>query len=97
MAESGYYPAGTEYNPNAPWNQKDSEPVEVSVCVSVTLSKTVKVKVDDYVAEDNEASGSDIPFNFSDCNLREAVCQQIALPNEKFPDWTVDDFEVMLE
>ena len=97
MSESGYYPIGTEHNPNAPWNQSDPKPVEVSVCVSITLSKTVKVKLEDYTVEENEASDSDISFNFSDCNLREAVSQQVSLPNEKFPDWTVDDFEVVLE
>ena len=91
MTESGYYPSGTEHDPNAPWNQPDPQLLEVSVCVSITLSKTVKIKVCDYnIEEDN------LP-NFSDCNLKEAVSQQVSLPNEKFPDWTVDDFEVILE
>ena len=47
MSESGYYPAGAEYDTNAPWNQIDPEPQEVEVTISMTISKTVKVKVTD--------------------------------------------------
>ena len=39
MTENGYYPLGTEHNPNAPWNQSDPEPVKVEVVISQTLSR----------------------------------------------------------
>ena len=43
MSESGYYPAGAEYDPRAPWNQVEPKPKKVEVTVSITLSKTVEV------------------------------------------------------
>lgn len=108
MAESGYYPAGAEHDPNAPWNQKDIPEREVEVTVSVTLSKTLKIKVSDYTV-DSEGN-----VDYSDCNLREAVENQIILPQEAYKyvnpytfnkhetiedlsNWDVDDFEVILE
>ena len=108
MAESGYYPAGAEHDPNAPWNQEDIPEREVEVTVSVTLSKTLKIKVSDYTV-DSEGN-----VDYSDCNLREAVENQIILPQEAYKyvnpytfnkheiiedlsNWDVDDFEVILE
>ena len=108
MAESGYYPAGAEHDPNAPWNQEDIPEIEVEVTVSVTLSKTLKIKVSDYTV-DSEGN-----VDYSDCNLREAVENQIILPQEAYKyvnlytfnkhetiedlsNWDVDDFEVILE
>ena len=41
------YPIGSD-TPDAPWNQIDPEPQEVEVTISMTISKTVKVKVTDY-------------------------------------------------
>ena len=46
--ESGYYPPGAEFDPRAPYNQVDLPEKEIEVTISVTLSKTVKVTVDDY-------------------------------------------------
>lgn len=108
MAESGYYPAGAEHDPNAPWNQEDIPEREVEVTVSVTISKTLKIKVSDYTV-DSEGN-----VDYSDCNLREAVENQIILPQEAYKyvnpytfnkhetiedlsNWDVDDFEVILE
>ena len=108
MAESGYYPAGAEHDPNAPWNQEDIPEREVEVTVSVTLSKTLKIKVSDYTVD------SENNVDYSDCNLREAVENQIILPQEAYKyvnpytfnkhetiedlsNWDVDDFEVILE
>ena len=108
MAESGYYPAGAEHDPNAPWNQEDIPEREVEVTVSITLSKTLKIKVSDYTV-DSEGN-----VDYSDCNLREAVENQIILPQEAYKyvnpytfnkhetiedlsNWDVDDFEVILE
>ena len=38
---SGYYPAGAEHDPNAPYNQCDPPEVEVELTMSETLTKTV--------------------------------------------------------
>lgn len=87
MKESGYYPAGAEFDPNAPWNQSDPPEKEIDVLVSVTLSKTVKVKVSDYKVID---SGKDEDGNYfedidySDCDLKSVVESQVVLPNETY-------------
>lgn len=92
------YPLGADTK-GAPWNQEDPKPQEVEVTVSITLSKTVKIKVDDYTAEEDvdEDGGHYINYDFSECDLKFAVEEQVTLPNEEFSDWSVDDFEVILE
>lgn len=57
---------------------------EIEVCISITLSKTVKVKVDDYSVEEvvNEDNRVQLDYDFSKCDLKEAVKEQIILPNE---------------
>ena len=101
MIESGYYPVGAEYDPKAPWNQVDPEPRKVEVTVSITLSKTVEVEVTDYIAEEDydEDGYHGISYDYSECNLEQAVRNQVTLPNStgEFSDWTEDDFAVNLE
>ena len=67
---SGYYPAGAEYDPKAPWNQPPDVYKEVTVEVPVKL--TVDVTVTDYKdgidkqeLEDavHEALETEIPLN----------------------------------
>lgn len=91
------YPAGAEYDPNAPWNQVDPEPKKIEVTVSITLSKTVEVEVTDYIVkEDSDEDGNRIiNYDFSKCDLKQAVRDQITLPNDN--DWVEDDFEVIWE
>ena len=78
-------PVGTEYDPNAPWNQKDLPNKEIEVTVSVTLSKNIKIKVNDYTITD---SGKDEDgdyyeeIDYSDCDLKSAVESQYILPQE---------------
>lgn len=93
------YPIGAD-NDLAPWNQEDNPEREIEVTVSVTLSKTIKVKVSDYEVTN---SGKDEDGNYfeevdySNCDLKEAVINQELLPQDKCPDWEVDDFEAVLE
>ena len=106
------YPCGTD-EPNAPWNQVDNTEREIDVTVSVTLSKTVKIKVSDYEITD---SGKDEDGEYfedidcSNCDLKSAVEEQIVLPQsahmyvksnpkvrEDLSNWCVDDFEVILD
>lgn len=113
MIESGYYPTGTEHNPRAPWNEKDIPEKELEVCVSVTLSKTVKIKVSDYTIIDSGKDEDGEYFedvDYSDCDLKGAVEEQIILPQnayiymppqtkscEDLAGWNVDEFEVVEE
>ena len=70
---------------NAPWNQKENPEREIEVTVSVTLSKTIKVKVSDY---DIINSGKDEDgeyfedIDYSNCDLKGAVEKQIVLPQK---------------
>lgn len=95
------YPPGAANDINAPYNQVDPEPIEIEVTVSITLSKTVRIYVDDYIQEapevDEDGHYYQGNIDFSECNLCQAVEEQITLPNEKVEGWNVDDFEVVLE
>ena len=84
MIESGYYPPGAEFDPNAPYNQKELPEKEIEVTVSITLSKIVKIKVSDYTVYSIEADNGKCfdDIDYSDCNLKEAVEKQIYLPQE---------------
>ena len=94
------YPMGAD-TPNAPWNKIDPEPKKIKVTVSITLSKTVEVEVTDYTAEEdyNEDGYNGINYDYSECDLEQAVRDQVTLPNSvgEFNDWIEDDFEVNLE
>jgi hypothetical protein len=48
MRESGYYPPGAEFDPNAPWNQEDPSEVEVDVTASHTVSRDTTITTTDY-------------------------------------------------
>lgn len=94
------YPIGSD-TPDAPWNQVDTEPRKIEVTVSITLSKTVEIEVTDYTAEDDfdEDGYHGISYDYSECDLKKAVKDQVILPNSvgEFNDWIEDDFEVNLE
>lgn len=49
MIESGYYPAGSEFDPSAPWNEPVIPEKEFEVTCSQSLSKTVPVITDNYI------------------------------------------------
>ena len=94
------YPIGAD-TPNAPWNKIDPEPKKIKVTVSITLSKTVEVEVTDYTAEEDydEDGYNGINYDYSECDLEQAVRNQVTLPNSvgEFNDWVEDDFAVNLE
>lgn len=77
--ESGYYPPGAEYDSNAPYNQTELPEKDIEVTISVTLSKTVKVTVDDYKVERDDY-GKFLNYDFSECNVAQAVEDQVVLP-----------------
>lgn len=85
MTESGYYPPGAEHDPNAPWNQEELPEREIEVLVSITLSKTVKVKVSDYEIIDSGKDENNEYFediDYSNCDLKNAVKEQVVLPQD---------------
>ena len=106
------YPMGADTK-DAPWNQVDNPEREIEVTVSVTLSKTVKVRVSDYEITDSGKDEDGEYFeniDYSNCDLKGAVEEQIVLPqsayihvksnskvHEDLSNWCVDDLEVNLE
>ena len=76
------YPMGAD-TPDAPWNQVDNPEKEIEVLVSITLSKTFKVKVSDYDITDSGKDEDGEYFediDYSNCDLKGAVEEQIILP-----------------
>lgn len=93
------YPLGTD-NSSAPWNQKDLEEKDIEVTISVTLSKTVTISVNDYKIGESGLDEEGYYFediDFSECNLEEAVKEQITLPQDLDKSWDVDEFIVIKE
>lgn len=80
------YPMGADTK-DAPWNQADNPEREIEVTVSVTLSKTVKIKVSDYEIIDSGKDEDGEYFediDYSKCDLKRAVEEQITLPQDAY-------------
>ena len=106
------YPMGADTK-DAPWNQVDNPERKIEATVSVTLSKTVKIKVSDYEITDSGKDEDGEYFediDYSNCDLKGAVEEQIVLPQsahmyvksnpkvrEDLSNWCVDDLEVILD
>lgn len=79
MKEEDYYPAGAYSDPNAPYNQKEVEPIDVDVSVIYVINKLDTIKTTDYIAESWEDVETDdegyiiksggIDYDFSNCNF----------------------------
>lgn len=76
MKESGYYPEGTEFNPEAPWNEKKEITVTKDIDVTITIKKRIKIKLPEYYIN----SIKDAPYSV----LRNAVREQILLPQDAY-------------
>ena len=82
---SNYPPMSQSEWDNAPWNQVDSPEKEIEVTVSVTLSKTVRISVSDYEITDSGKDEDGEYFedvDYSKCDLKGAVEEQIGLPQK---------------
>lgn len=97
-------PMGANDSPLAPWNEEDrntsKESKEIEVTISMTLSKTVKIKVKDYETyTDANEEGSYLVYDYRSCDLEKAVKDQVTLPTDInfLSDWNEDEFEVILE
>lgn len=109
MNSLGDYPIGAANDPRAPYNEIENPAVEIDVKVNITLSKTVKVKVQDYdIEEGTDEDGYYCDRDFSATNLIAAVEEQIILPQDAslyidvgenlkaandLSGWTVKEFE----
>ena len=51
MNTDGNYPPGAANDPNAPWNERETPEKEFEVCITQTLSKTVKVTTNNYIPD----------------------------------------------
>ena len=107
------YPMGADTK-DAPWNQVNNPERKIEVTVSITLSKTVKVRVSDYEVTDFGIDEDGMHYediDYSNCDLKSAVEEQIVLPQEAYrfitssgnksvkeelKGWNMDDFEVVL-
>ena len=86
MIESGYYPIGEEYNPNAPYNQSNIKPIQLKVIISQSLSRSTTIEVTDYITNEWEDIEIDeggkfhkiegIEYDFSDSDLKGAYERQ---------------------
>lgn len=84
MNDNYNYPIGAD-NKYAPWNNEDKKPKEVEVTASITLSKTFKINVTDYKVLDTykDEEGNIIKdIDYSECDLKTAIQEQVYLPNE---------------
>ena len=104
MIESGYYPIGEEYNPNAPYNQSNIEPIQLNVIISQSLSRPTTIEVTDYITNEWEDIEIDeggkchkiegIEYDFSDSNLKGAYERQeytIPKPLDYLIDYLIAD------
>ena len=86
MIQSGYFPIGEEYNPNAPYNQSNIEPIQLNVIISQSLSRPTTIEVTDYITNEWEDIEIDedgkfhkiegIEYDFSDSDLKGAYERQ---------------------
>lgn len=72
MRESGYYPPGAEFDPNAPYNEPVIPEQDFEVDVEYVLQKkAVKVTTDDYRPEFDDETGH-VDANTEDTNWENA-------------------------
>ena len=74
MIESGYYPPGAEFDPNAPYNQSEPEPIKLDVYITQVFSKPANIEVTDYEYEVDEYEKC---YYTSNCDLKGATNNQV--------------------
>lgn len=79
------YPAGADTE-DAPWNKVDPEPKKIEVTISLAISKTIEIEVTDYTkTEEKDEEGNVITdYDFSECDLKSAIKNQVILPTEAY-------------
>ena len=102
MAQSDYYPAGAEHDPNAPYNEREPELKKVKLDVCLTIHKVVEVETDKYYAfpgeiNDGEYLAPSIEFDAQE--IENDFLEQTVLPHElahlveqgKVNKWVLED------
>ena len=74
MTESGYYPPGAEFDPNAPYNQSEPEPIKLDIYITQVFSKPATIEVTDYEYEVDEYEKC---YYTSNCDLKGATNNQV--------------------
>ena len=92
MNTDGNYPPGAINDPNAPWNEKETPEKEFEVCITQTLSKTVKVTTNNYIPDGGVDDDGHyyLDADTSDTNWREVYKNSHYTPLElieKFRDF----------
>ena len=85
MAQSDYYPAGAEHDPNAPYNEREPEKKKVKLDVYLTIHKVVEVETDKYYAFAGEINdGEYLPpsIEFDAQEIENDFLEQTVLPHE---------------
>ena len=84
MKESGFYPAGAEFDKNAPYNEtsNDNEPIEIAVEYSVILRKKTTISTTDYVVDEWEECERDEEGNLVRYGEREINYDSVDLAEE---------------
>ena len=102
MAQSDYYPAGAEHDPNAPYNEREPEKKKVKLDVYLTIHKVVEVETDKYYAFPGEVNdGEYLPpkIEFDAQEIENDFFEQTVLPHElahlveqgKVNKWVLED------
>lgn len=93
MRESGYYPPGAEFDPNAPYNQVDPPEQEFEITITQTLSKSLSVFTDQYnFICDMDEDGVSTEYDTSDTNWYDVYAE-----NHHTPLQLIALFKRMLE
>lgn len=85
-ANSNYPPMSQSDWDNAPFTQPSEQIEEIEATVSLTLSKSVKIKIDVRKRERGY---------YSNYDLQEAAREQLDFSDIDTNEWNIDDFEVV--
>lgn len=102
MAQSNYYPAGAEHDPNAPYNEREPEKKKVKLDVYLTIHKVVEIETDKYYAFPGEINDGEYlapSIEFDEQEIKNDFREQTTLPHElahlveqgKVNKWVLDD------
>ena len=102
MAQSDYYPAGAEHDPNAPYNEREPEFKKVKLDVYLTIHKVVEIETDKYYAFAGEINdGECLPpsIEFDEQEIGNDFLEQTTLPHQlalligqdKVTKWNLED------
>lgn len=87
---------------DAPWNEKENPKTEVEVGVEIviTLTKTIKVNVDDYTIKDKGIDDDGFPYtdiDFSTCDITDKVNINTIKEDLKDTDsWDIEYFSASI-